>query len=81
MVCAHITDAPAWAGVVLPAQQGGARRPEDRPLAKATALPPRYSKFNGFEKSAVVLTFVLESYQPYCAPQADQKALWRSLLH
>ena len=34
----------------------------DRPLAKDTALPPRYSKFNGFQKSAVVLTFVLESY-------------------
>ena len=53
----------------------------DRPLPKYTALPPRYSKFNGFSKSAVVLTFVLESYQPHCAPQADQNALWRSLLH
>ena len=53
----------------------------DRPLVKETALPPRYSRFNGFEKSAVVLTFVLESYQPYCTPQADQNALWRSLLH
>ena len=52
-----------------------------RPLAKDTALPPRYSKFNGFEKSAVALTFALESYQPYCAPQADQNAMWPSLLH
>ena len=24
------------------------RRGKDRPLAKDTALPPRYSKFNGF---------------------------------
>ena len=53
---------------------------EDRPLAKNTALPPRYSTFNVFWKSAVILTFVLESYQPYGVPQADQDALWRFLL-
>lgn len=61
----------------------------ERPLAKDTALPPESEQsyvpatvnpVNGLFKSSVVLTFVLESYQPHCAPQADEVALWRSLL-
>ena len=34
-----ITDAPAWTGVVLPAQQGGARRPEFRPRDADVHIP------------------------------------------
>ena len=49
--------------------------PLDRPQAKDIALLPRYRKFNACLKSVVVLTFVLDSYQPHCAPQADHNGV------
>ena len=60
-----------------------ARYALDRPLAKdAPSLAPlQHQKVQRILKLVVVLVFVLESYQPHCAPQADQNALWRSFLH
>ena len=56
MVCAHITDAPAWAGVVLPAQQGGAQRPEFRPRdADVHILDADEAALAGYSDERVVL--------------------------